>query len=193
MRSRAKKNLEARRSHVYIIHPLQAPGERDRGENPKPPDHTTIDEEGLFHEIRCVNHCIAVQGKVGKTPIFQGDCANTHPFPGDIPAVGRDKYAPGKSSGNTLSQVILTRRELNQGYGGSSFLAGRSYASRVIESGGLRDARMKPLSGGGTKKSLDNRNLLQIPLNIANRMYCLKGGGCVLFCPLPDLNMLPPG
>jgi hypothetical protein len=193
MRSRAKKNLEARRSHVYIIHPLQAPGERDRGENPKPPDHTTIDEEGLFHEIRCVNHCIAVQGKVGETPIFQGDCANTHPFPGDIPPVGRDKYAPGKSSGNTLSQVILTRRELNQGYGGSSFLAGRSYASRVIESVGLRDARMKPLSGGGTKKSLDRPEPPPDTLKYRKPYVLFERGGCVLFCPLPDLNMLPPG
>jgi hypothetical protein len=128
VRSQAKKNLEAGESHVHIIYPLHAPGERDRGGTPPTPDHTAVNEEGLFNEIRCVQHGIAVQRKVGKTSIFQGDCTNTHPFPGDIPAVSQDKYAPGKSSGNTLSQVILTRRELNQGYGGSSLVARRSYA-----------------------------------------------------------------
>jgi len=87
-------------------------------------------------------HCSAVQGKVGEPPIFQCDCANTHPFPGDIPAVGKDKNTPGKSLGNTLSMILLTWRELNKGYVGSSLLARRSYTSSGIESvGTLPDTR----------------------------------------------------
>jgi hypothetical protein len=120
VRTQAKKTLEAGRSHVPLIHSFHAPGECHGGCSPPPPDHPAVDKEGLFDEIRCVHDGIAVQGKVGEPPIFQDDCPNTHPFAGDIPATGQDQYAPGKSPGDTLSPVILTRREFNQRYAGSS-------------------------------------------------------------------------
>jgi hypothetical protein len=88
VRTQAKKTLEAGRSHVQIICPFHAPGERGRGVTTPPPDHPAVEKEGLFDEIRGVHDGSAVQGKVGVPPIFQGDCTDAHPFPSDIPAVG---------------------------------------------------------------------------------------------------------